>query len=97
MNHDHVSPVKTIKLSYLAGLFIHTVGEIAKNVQSKRCSSGFTSTFSSFPRNFRSRTTNAVFEDHDHMGFGTVDAHMEYTNCVNQLNALADNLQPVYS
>ena len=28
------------------------------------------------------------------MGFGTVDAHMEYTGYVSQLNALADNLQP---
>ena len=29
------------------------------------------------------------------MGFGTVDAHMIYTDCVNKLNVLAENLQPV--
>ena len=94
MNHDRTSPVTSIKLSYLAGLFIHTVGGIAEHVKSKRCSSGFTSTFSSRPRKFCSRVTYAVFEDKNHMVFGTIDAHMEYTDCVNQLNSLVANLQP---
>ena len=38
--------------------------------------------------------TYAVFEDKNHMVFGTIDAHMEYTDCVNQLNSLVANLQP---
>ena len=103
VNHDHAPPVKSIKLSYSAGLFIHNIGGITKQVQSKRCSSGVPltfsscpqmSTFSSRPRNFCSHPINAVFEDHNHMGFGTADAHMEYTDCVNELNVLVDNLQP---
>ena len=51
-------------------------------------STSFTSNFLSCPQNFHSHSTNAVFEDVDHTGFGTVDAHMDYFECENQLNAL---------
>ena len=49
--------------------------------------------FSSCPQTFCSRAINAVFEDQDHMGFGSVNAHMEYTEFANQLNALEADLQ----
>ena len=37
LTHDRASPVKSIKLSYSAGLYIHTIGGIVKQFQSKRC------------------------------------------------------------
>ena len=50
--------------------------------------------FSSRPQAFCSRAANAVYDDYDHLVFGYADAYRNYTDSVNELNFLVDNLQP---
>ena len=89
VNHDQASSVPNIKLFYLAGLYIHTIGGITASLESTHHANNFPSKYSSCP-NFHSRATNAIFEDH--AGFDTVDAHLEFFDYENQLNALEANL-----
>ena len=111
VTHDCASTVKSIKDSYSATMFTHTISGLVEQVQSNRCSSGATSSSASLnfssrpqssvllsrPRAFRPRAANAVYDDdddYDRLCFGNADAYRNYTDSVNELNFLADNLQP---
>lgn len=68
VNHNHSSPVNSVKLSYSAAFFIHKVGGIVEKVTStsKNRITGMSTTFSSRLQNFRVCVTNAIamYENH---------------------------------